>query len=257
MTVLLIWLGTVRKQYLSGPIRIAQWASIVNAHVFPGPAIITALKCAATEVELPLLPLMETEIKADKNSFISEPETIEQEEPPQGRRGSGAIISTTTIETREEPPTPTFQKGASGSSRTPDAHPAHKGLLLLAEMSSEGSLLTGAYTEQCVALAREHRDFVIGFIAQRSLNREPDDNFLTLTPGVSLPPAGASPEARRKGDGLGQQYHQPRQVVLEQGSDIIIVGRGILTASDPRAEAERYRQEVWKAYEDRLARHKN
>ncbi|KAI9884848.1 MAG: hypothetical protein M1823_003375 [Watsoniomyces obsoletus] len=201
--------STVQKQYRAGPLRIAQWASIVNAHIFPGPAIITALKSAATDAELLLLP-------------------------------------------------PMREAGDAASSQAPDAHLPHRGLLLLAEMSSEGSLLTGKYTEECVALAREHRDFVIGFIAQRSLNGEPDDNFLTLTPGVSLPPAaGGSSEASRTGDGLGQQYNHPRWVVLEQGSDIIIVGRGILKASDPRAEAERYRQEAWKAYEDRLAREKN
>ncbi len=34
-------------QYAAGPHRIARWASITNAHIFPGPAIITSLKSAA------------------------------------------------------------------------------------------------------------------------------------------------------------------------------------------------------------------
>jgi uridine monophosphate synthetase len=119
-------------------------------------------------------------------------------------------------------------------------------------MSSEGNLLTGAYTEKCVEIAREHKDFVIGFIAQRSLNEEEKDNFLTMTPGVSLPPPGR--EGERMGDGLGQQYNTPRKIVLEQGADVIIVGRGILGAEDRATEAERYRKEAWAAYEERTRR---
>lgn len=188
----------------------------------------------------------------------------------------GSILSVTTVETQEEPvsATSSSQELAArdahsgegedeGASESHEPHPSRKGLLLLAEMSSEGNLMTGAYTEQCVSLARQHRDFVLGFIAQRSLNVEPEDNFITLTPGVSLPPLASTDqmtnitedgiqEREQGGDDLGQRYNSPRRIILEQGSDVIIVGRGILKASNRKMEAERYRREAWKAYEERI-----
>jgi len=36
------------------------------------------------------------------------------------------------------------------------------------------------------------------------------------------------------------------------GTDIVIVGRGIVKAEDPVAEAERYRRKAWEAYEERV-----
>jgi len=42
----------------------------------------------------------------------------------------------------------------------------------------------------------------------------------------------------------------PQTVVLEQGCDIIIVGRGILRASNKAQEAEKYRRLAWMAYEE-------
>ncbi|KQK77966.1 uridine 5'-monophosphate synthase [Amazona aestiva] len=53
--------------------------------------------------------------------------------------------------------------------------------------------------------------------------------FLHLTPGVQL---------QTGGDNLGQKYLSPKEVIGEKGSDIIIVGRGILSASDRLQEAE-------------------
>ena len=227
----------------------------MNAHIFPGPAIIYALKSAAADSILEHNQCVRTEISADDKA--GDPEFDMLESMNEGRRRSSVnIISTTTIETRVEPSTATGRtsaKGDSGGSLGPSEIPLDRGLILLAEMSSEGSLLTGAYTEQCVSLAREHREFVIGFIAQHSLNSEPEDNFITFTPGVSLPSVTFSDGDVVRGDGLGQQYNSPRRVVLEHGSDVVIVGRGILNADDPAKETERYRQEAWSAYEARLA----
>ena len=135
--------------------------------------------------------------------------------------------------------------------------PLGRGLLLLAEMSTKGSLATGVYTEEAVRMARANRDFVIGFIAQRRMDgvglREgessSDEDFLILTPGVGLD---------TKGDSMGQQYRTPREVIVDSGCDVIIVGRGVYgkdngaNAEAVRAQAERYRAEGWKAYQERV-----
>eukprot|EP01027_Heterolobosea_sp_BB2_P023933 GEZU01036003.1.p1 GENE.GEZU01036003.1~~GEZU01036003.1.p1 ORF type:complete len:497 (-),score=161.54 GEZU01036003.1:38-1306(-) len=123
--------------------------------------------------------------------------------------------------------------------------PRGRGLLLLAEMSSAGTMAKGDYTTAAIQMARENRDFVIGFISMRNLfssnnsATESDDAFIHMTPGVQL---------GQKGDALGQQYNTPEDVIGRLGSDVIIVGRGIYTAKDIPAEAERYREAGWKAY---------
>lgn len=50
------------------------------------------------------------------------------------------------------------------------------------------------------------------------------------------------------GDGLGQQYSSPEDVICTKGSDIIIVGRGILASSDQLRAADEYRTAGWQAY---------
>jgi uridine monophosphate synthetase len=110
-------------------------------------------------------------------------------------------------------------------------------------MSSKDNLLNQAYTDKCVEIGRANQDFVLGFIAQKSLNKLITDNFMTLTPGVQLSSTS---------DGLGQQYRTPKEVVLSDGADIIIVGRGIIGQNDRVAIAQRYRQEAWSAYEARI-----
>ncbi|EIN10416.1 Orotidine 5'-phosphate decarboxylase [Punctularia strigosozonata HHB-11173 SS5] len=135
--------------------------------------------------------------------------------------------------------------------------PLGRGLLLLAEMSTKGSLATGAYTEEAVRMARAAPDFVVGFIAQRRMegigatgteSNVEEEDFLVLTPGVGLDV---------KGDTMGQQYRTPKQVVLESGCDVIIVGRGIygktpIDINYVHTQAERYRKEGWSAYQERL-----
>jgi orotidine 5'-phosphate decarboxylase subfamily 1 len=117
-----------------------------------------------------------------------------------------------------------------------------RGLLLLAEMSSQGGLFTSEYTSKTVAMAEDYKDFVIGFIAQRKLPSATE--FLILSPGVGLD---------EPGDGLGQQYRTPHQVICEDGSDIIIVGRGIYKPGrDPVIEAQRYQKAGWDSYQQSL-----
>ncbi len=163
-------------------------------------------------------------------------------------RGVHKIASWSHITNAHPVPGPSIIKGLASVGL-----PLGRGLLLLAEMSSAGNLATGEYTEKAIAMAREHSDFVIGFIAMRQLGGDvasPSEDFLVLTPGVGL---------EQKGDGLGQQYRTPREVILDCGCDVIIVGRGIYGKGEGAessvigSEAERYRSEGWKAYEERIS----
>lgn len=113
----------------------------------------------------------------------------------------------------------------------------NRGLLLIAELSSAGNLMDANYVQQTLKLAEQHADFVFGFITQHAISTDP--HWLYLTPGIKLSEGG---------DELGQRYTTPKQALCERGADIIIVGRGIIAADDPLAEAKRYRKAGWQAY---------
>lgn len=126
-----------------------------------------------------------------------------------------------------------------------------RGLLILAEMTSKGSLATGEYTEASVQIARKYQRFVMGFVSTRSLNgvspaaaaeKEDEEDFVVFTTGVNL---------SSKGDKLGQQYQTP-QSAIARGADFIIAGRGIYAAPDPVEAVKRYQQEGWDAYLARI-----
>ncbi|KAF1811836.1 Orotidine 5'-phosphate decarboxylase [Eremomyces bilateralis CBS 781.70] len=261
--------STVQRQYTSGPLSIAKWAEIVNAHIFPGPSIVTALASAASDAIAVYNTAVHTVITSGEPSSSDTDNDQDKPDPnkltrtisvPSGEKKASIVNISTTIFTRTERISPQPTPFPSMSSASPDPlkdlkaklgpAPYLRGLLLLAQMSSEGNLLDEAYTNKCLEVARENRNFVLGFVAQRSLNTLPDDNFLVMTPGVQLPKD--SETGKVSGDGLGQQYNGPRHVVGELGCDIIIVGRGILNAKDRTAEAERYRKAGWEAYEERI-----
>ncbi|KAI9224159.1 orotidine-5'-monophosphate decarboxylase [Blastocladiella britannica] len=118
-------------------------------------------------------------------------------------------------------------------------HPLGRALLLLAQMSSAGSLFTPEYTAQAVAMAEADPDFVVGFIAQQRPVTATRD-FLILTPGVNLDV---------KGDAMGQQYRTPERALGVEECDVIIVGRGVYApGKDAVNEAKRYRDQGWEAY---------
>ncbi|TKA66613.1 hypothetical protein B0A55_08153 [Friedmanniomyces simplex] len=288
--------NTLQQQYTRGPLAIVKWASLVNAALFPGPAIITALAEAAQKAIAAHNTSVSTDISAspaaslvdsgrddesveapsddddednddedddsDEDDYAAAAETPEPAEDRKGRKQSVVSVST-TISTKTEAISPqpalrpTLSRDSTQSEEVEEedetaaqlaelgSPPLFRSLLLLAQMSSAGNLLTPEYTAQCVHHARRNRDFVLGFIAQQSLNKEAGDNFITMTPGVQLTPGG---------DAHGQQYNTPQRVIAEGGSDIIIVGRGVLGApvAERKMAALRYRQAGWNAYQQRL-----
>lgn len=124
-----------------------------------------------------------------------------------------------------------------------------RGLLILAEMTSKGSLATGRYTEASVDAARAYPEFVVGFVSTRSLEtvnapatRDTQEDFVVFTTGVNV---------ATKGDALGQQYQTPQSAVA-RGADFIIAGRGIYEAPDPVQAAINYRDQGWEAYLNRI-----
>lgn len=256
--------------------------------MLPGPAIVSALEKAAETTIAKYNTAVHTEISATpqigkvngvdgddedpeedfhNESAIESPIEFENDE----RRLSNAkvmdrkhsVVSVTTsismrtesISPRPEPDTfgeNIFNLDTATELLRLGEVPFIRSLLLLAEMSSEGHLMSPEYQQRTLAIARSHPDFVMGFIAQRSLNSAPEDNFVTMTPGCQLPPPGQ--EGKKLGDALGQQYNTPHKLVFEQGCDVIIVGRGIVRASDRKSEAERYRAAAWTAYEKRIGK---
>ena len=121
------------------------------------------------------------------------------------------------------------------------------GVLLLAQMSSRGNLLTPEYTERVVSEGRKHAG-VFGFIGNGSkpseiteLRNMVGDEKMIWTPGVNL----------QTGDGeMGQRYGDPRSAIIS-GSDCIIVGSGIHQSENPIEAAKKYASASWNALLER------
>lgn len=117
-----------------------------------------------------------------------------------------------------------------------------RGVFLLAEMSSEGNLITSDYKEKTIKMCAAHSDFVAGVVAQ-SIDLVQDPGLIQLTPGVKL---------EEGGDNLGQKYNTPEYVMKEKGADIAVVGRGIISSKNPGEVAKTYRDRLWEAYLARI-----
>ncbi|XP_011185544.2 uridine 5'-monophosphate synthase [Zeugodacus cucurbitae] len=121
-----------------------------------------------------------------------------------------------------------------------------QGVFLLAELSNSGSLIDAKYSEAASKIATEGADidFVAGVVCQ-SANCFHFPGLVQLTPGVKIDDTV---------DQLGQQYQTPEHVVQERGADIGVVGRGILQAKSVEKAAALYRDRLWAAYTDRIAK---
>ncbi len=120
--------------------------------------------------------------------------------------------------------------------------PLNKGLILIAQMSSQGNWMDLNYTHQTLRLAAEYPDYIFGFICMKKISDHP--GHLHFTPGVQL---------EENTDHLCQQYRCISHVLGEDQSDIAIVGKGIVQASDPLKAVQQYQQEGWRAYQKRLS----
>lgn len=261
--------NTVQMQYLDGTARIIEWSHIVNVNLLPGKASVEALAAAAVRWKNSKHYEVKTDISAgnldnvdvsheeddeDLTSFLT-PDVESRPMFPDHMERKSSIVSITTVSQHFEPANSPWSNEGNDDEFFEgfEEAPMDRGLLILAQMSSEGNLATKCYTDACVEIARDNKEYVMGFISQECLNTEPDDQFLSFTPGCQLPPSGVEETAKLPGDGKGQQYNPPSKIIGEKFSDIIIVGRGIIEAVDPVLEAERYRLSAWKAYEERIA----
>lgn len=149
----------------------------------------------------------------------------------QYRQGLYKIAEWADIINAHVVPGPGIIEGLKGSS-----------LLLLAEMSSSGTLAKGAYTRKAVEMGEKHAETVMGFISLRKLSQQP--GMIHFTPGVKLKPGK---------DSMGQRYRTVKEILVKNQSDIIIVGRDITHATDPKAQATLYRETAWKHYVETIA----
>ena len=118
---------------------------------------------------------------------------------------------------------------------------ASQGLLLIAQMSAKDNLFDARYKDESIRLARMYPGFVIGFISTHQVCDDP--GLLHFTPGIR-------DDASK--DALGQQYVSPHEAIVERGTDIIIVGRGITGQDNMAQAAKRYRHLGWEAAQCRL-----
>ena len=125
-----------------------------------------------------------------------------------------------------------------------------RGVLVLAQMSSEGNLATGSYTQNSVNFTRNKEEIIAGYIGDGGNTRELEKLVEISLPGQAILTPGVQTDTT--GDSKGQRYSSPEKVIMA-GSDSIVVGRGIYAADNPLEKAKLYREIAWSAYLKRIS----
>ena len=131
--------------------------------------------------------------------------------------------------------------------RADDGNP--RGILILAQMSSEKNLASGEYTRKAVEFGHANQDVVSGYIGNGSNPLELNMLSKMSLPGDVIMAPGVKMGGRA--DAMGQNYSSPDGAILA-GADCIIVGRGIYEAEKPELAAVSYRKAAWEAYLKRI-----
>lgn len=119
----------------------------------------------------------------------------------------------------------------------------NRGVVLIAELSSDGNLITPGYTESTIKMIENYTELVTGIVCQNNgiVN---SSGLIQMTPGVNI---------NDTNDDLGQKYNSPEFIITERGADIGIVGRGIINSKNIESTAELYRDRMWSAYCQRIS----
>uniref|UniRef100_A0A1B0CG08 Uridine 5'-monophosphate synthase n=1 Tax=Lutzomyia longipalpis TaxID=7200 RepID=A0A1B0CG08_LUTLO len=118
-----------------------------------------------------------------------------------------------------------------------------RGMFVVAELSSAGTLTTSSYAQEAIKLTEGFEDTVTGFVCQDGKLLKEHPGAIHLIPGVKI---------ESSGDSLGQQYNTPATAIGVSGGDIAVVGRGIYEAKDAAAAAKTYKNTLWDAYTKRI-----
>jgi len=111
-----------------------------------------------------------------------------------------------------------------------------RGIFLVAEASSKDNLINDYYTQKTIEFAQQYKNIVCGFISQHNLN---NNCFVYATPGINID---------HNGDNMGQQYNSPENAILDRGTDLIIVGRGIYESDNTYFKLLEYKNRGWNSF---------
>jgi len=204
--------NTVKLQYTQGIFEIIEWADIVNAHIFPGPGVIEGLKQAWRESKREQGLIIIPQMSTRENLFDKR---VMARAIKWAREYCDFVIG--------------FIGAASCRAVELYSHKAKKEKEFK-EIMGETQVKTEADNEE---------KFIIKQASLTELREHTWPEFLIFTPGVKL---------SETSDSLGQTYVTP-QMAVEQGADIIIVGRGIYQSQESGKAAAEYQAAGWKALE--------